>query len=445
MPNSKERTQKVIGRNQKERPTAYRQGSFVGKLYEFEKTVSGQKYKFFRATFHSPDGQLTKRDCGTREKAEAILHDAAAAFGTHRPDVLEITPKDRRDLDAAQSILAPFGLSLYEAAMRLKEALEILPKGASLTEACRFYAAQNLAAATPRLVAEVLKDLIADRQSSGCSQEHLRDFDKRLRPFAEAFACTIGSIHPTAVREYLTNLRGAKGQLLSPRSRENSRRLITALFNFASQQRLIGKDLAQEIAEIPPPKIRPTPTTTFTPAEIKTILDAATKSDRALIAIGGFAGLRTAELHRLDWRNVHLDEGHITVDAGISKTASRRIIPIAPNLAEWLRPLAQTSGHISRHAHEHRLAWSFCKIAAAAGVTWQRNALRHSFVTYRLAQVRNAPQVALEAGHTVTVLHANYAELATAAQAVAWFNVMPCEERQTRKPTKSARVSVTAV
>lgn len=418
MPKSKER-------NQKERPTAYRQGSFVGKLYEFEKTVSGQKYKFFRATFHCPDGQLIKRDFGTREKAEAVLRDAAAAFGTQRPDVLEITPKDRRDLDAAQSILAPLRMSLYEAAMHMKEALEILPPGTSLAEACRSYVARNPAAATPRLVAEVLKDLIADRQSSGCSEEHLRDFQKRLGPFAETFACPIGSIHPTAVREYLTNLRGAKGQLLSPRSRENSRRLITALFNFASQQRLIGKDLAQEVAEIPPPKIRPTPTTTFTPIEIKTILDAAIGSDQALIAIGGFAGLRTAELHRLDWRNVRLNEGHIVVDSSISKTAARRIVPIAPNLAAWLRPLAQPSGRISRHAHEHRLAWTFCKIGTTAGVTWQRNGLRHSFVTYRLAQVRNAPQVALEAGHTVTVLHSSYAELATAAQAHEWFNVMP--------------------
>jgi integrase len=425
MPKSKERNQKVIGRNQKVRPTAYRQGSFVGKLYEFEKTVSGQKYKFFRATFHTPDGQLTKRDFGSREKAEATLRDAAAAFGTQRPDLLEITTTDRRDLDAAQSTLAPLGISLYECAVRMKEALEILPKGASLIEACRFYAARSPAASTPRLVAEVLKDLIADRQSSGCSEEHLRDFQKRLGPFAETFACPIGSIHPTAVREYLTSLRGAKGQLLSPRSRENSRRLITALFNFASQQRLIGKDLAQEIAEIPPPKIRPTPTTTFTPVEIKAILDAATGSDRALVAIGGFAGLRTAELHRLDWRNVRLDEGHIVVDSSISKTAARRIVPIAPNLAAWLQPLALPSGRISRHTHEHRLAWTFCKIAATAGVTWQRNALRHSFVSYRLAGVRNAPMVALEAGHTVNVLHASYAELATAAQAAAWFSVMP--------------------
>lgn len=422
MPKGKKRNQAEGGRR---KPTVFRQGSFRGHLYEFTKKVRGAPYTFFRASFYGPDGKLVRRDFGTRAQAEETLADAANAYGHSRPDVLEITPQQRRDLDAAVEILQPLNLSLYEAASRLREAMQLLPPGTSVAEACRFFSARNPAAATPRLVPEVLADLIADRRASGCSEEHLRDFEKRLRPFADRFAVPIASIDPGTVRDYLADLRGAKGQPLAPRSRENSRRLICTLFTFAGQRRLISRDLAQEIAEIPPPKIRPTPTTTFTPQEIKAILDAATGSDRALIAIGAFAGLRTAELHRLDWRHVRLDEAHIAVDSSISKTAARRIVPILPNLAAWLRPLALPSGRISRHTHEHRLAWTFCKIAAAAGVTWQRNALRHSFVSYRLAQVRNAPQVALEAGHTVNVLHASYAELATAAQAAAWFNVMP--------------------
>jgi integrase len=400
-------------------------GAFTGKIYRATRVIDGRPYEIFRASYWKPDGHRVLRDAGSLDRAQEVLTEAARAFGHHRPDVLEISAKDRRDFDGAMDVLRPLGLSLYEAATRLREALELLPAGTSLAEACRFYTARNPAAATPRLVPEVLADLIADRRASGCSEEHVRDFQKRLGPFADRFVVPIASIDPGTVRDYLTDLRGAKGQPLAPRSRENSRRLISALFTFAAQRRLISRDLAQEIAEIPPPKIRPAPTATFTSAEIKTILDAATGSDRALIAIGAFAGLRTAELHRLDWRNVRLDEGHIVVDSSISKTAARRIVPIAPNLAAWLRPLAQPSGRISRHAHEHRLAWSFCKISAAVGVAWQRNGLRHTFATNRLAQIRNAPQVALEAGHTVAVLHANYAELATAAQAAEWFNVLP--------------------
>lgn len=425
MATSNKRNPEATRRKQKERPIPFKMGSFSGTIYVATKQVDGAGYKVWRPAYYRPDGRRVVRDCGSLERAQEILREAGQAFGAQRPDVLEITSKDRRDLDAAQAILEPLGLTLYEAAVRIKEAVEILPKGSSLAEACRFYAARNPAAARPTLVPEVLADLIADRRASGCSEEHLRDFQKRLGPFAEKFAVPIASIDPGTVRDYLTDLRGTKGQPLSPRSRENARRLVSALFTFAAQRRLIGRDLAQEIAEIPPPKIKPAPTTTFTPAEMKTILDGSTGSDRALIAIGAFAGLRTAELHRLDWRHVRLDEGHIVVDSSISKTAARRIVPIAPNLAAWLRPLAQPSGRISRHTHEHRLAWTFCKIGTTAGVTWQRNGLRHSFVTYRLAAVRNAPQVALEAGHTVAVLHSSYAELATTAQAAEWFSVMP--------------------
>jgi len=47
------------------------------------------------------------------------------------------------------------------------------------------------------------------------------------------------------------------------------------------------------------------------------------RSLRPALAIGGLAGLRPAELHRLTWDDVHLDEGHIEVSAKKSKTASR--------------------------------------------------------------------------------------------------------------------------
>ena len=64
------------------------------------------------------------------------------------------------------------------------------------------------------------------------------------------------------------------------------------------------------------------------------------------LAIGAFAGLRTAEIQRLDWSKVNLSTGYITVDAGIAKTNSRRLVPISCNLAEWLRPYASSHGPV---------------------------------------------------------------------------------------------------
>ena len=56
-------------------------------------------------------------------------------------------------------------------------------------------------------------------------------------------------------------------------------------------------------------------------------------------AIALFAGLRAAEVSRLDWREVRLSRGFIEVTAAKSKTRTRRLVDIMPNLAEWLAPL----------------------------------------------------------------------------------------------------------
>ena len=56
---------------------------------------------------------------------------------------------------------------------------------------------------------------------------------------------------------------------------------------------------------------------------------------------------------------------------------------------------------------------------------WKANALRHSFISYRLAETRNAPQVSMEAGNSVAIVNKHYRELVKSPQAKAWFNVRP--------------------
>ena len=53
------------------------------------------------------------------------------------------------------------------------------------------------------------------------------------------------------------------------------------------------------------------------------------------------------------------------------------------------------------------------RLVKRAGITWKHNALRHSFVSYRLADLQDDNQVALEAGHSVSILHRHYKQLVT--------------------------------
>ena len=56
---------------------------------------------------------------------------------------------------------------------------------------------------------------------------------------------------------------------------------------------------------------------------------------------------------------------------------------------------------------------------------WKHNALRHSFISYRVAQVQNVAQVALEAGNAPRMVFSNYRELVRPTDAEKWFGITP--------------------
>ncbi len=228
------------------------------------------------------------------------------------------------------------------------------------------------------------------------------------------------------MREYLAKLQSISGKKLTNRSRDNARRLIISLFNFARQQGYVSRELAEEIAELPRPKLEPVKTGVFVPSAMRTLLEGADDELRCAIAIGGFAGLRTAELHRLDWKDVHLAERVIIVGADKAKTASRRVVPMAENLAGWLSLEVRGTGPIVHRSHEHQLAWDFCKLARRAGIDWVKNGLRHSFGSYRLAVTGNAPQTAYEAGNSVEFASGNDSETSVSFyQRLRWIAKYP--------------------
>jgi integrase len=140
-----------------------------------------------------------------------------------------------------------------------------------------------------------------------------------------------------------------------------------------------------------------------------------------ILAIGAFSGIRMAELNRLDWSAIDLDRRFIEVRAGQAKTASRRIIPISDNLAAWLTPLERRGKVVKMpDLHNHVTA-----LARALELDWPRNVLRHSFISYRIAKVKSADQVALEAGNSAAIIFKHYRELATEDQADEWFGILP--------------------
>ena len=163
----------------------------------------------------------------------------------------------------------------------------------------------------------------------------------------------------------------------------------------------------------------------YTPKEFRDLLETAEGPMRAIIAIGGLAGLRTAELLRLDWADVRRVKGHIEVTAGKSKTRQRRLVRVVPALAAWLRQFHTfTEGKLCT-LHEITFQQHFAELCAEAKVDRKANGLRHAFCTYHFAQQANENLTAAQAGNSPAMIHAHYKGLVTKAEARRWFAMKP--------------------
>ena len=74
-----------------------------------------------------------------------------------------------------------------------------------------------------------------------------------------------------------------------------------------------------------------------------------------------------------------------------------------------------------------------------SGFEWKHNALRHSFCSYRLADVKSAAQVSLEAGNSPQMVFRHYRELVTEKGAKAWFAITPEAAKAVRERIEKER------
>jgi hypothetical protein len=56
---------------------------------------------------------------------------------------------------------------------------------------------------------------------------------------------------------------------------------------------------------------------------------------------------------------------------------------------------------------------------------WKHNALRHSFISYRVAETQDVAKVSLEAGNSPQMIFKHYRELVRPAVAKTWFGLIP--------------------
>jgi integrase len=338
----------------------------------------------------------------TRAEADAEAMRQKTLLERHGREATGLSQREMSDFITAKKKLGEYGETINDAVKHRVDYLERVRRS-GIT------------------VVQLADEVIEAKRRDGISAAYLADLRKRLGHFCRDLGNrAVASITVEELDDWLRELP------LSPKSRANYRANIGVLFSYAFKRRIIDSNPIIHTAK---PKLIDSPPEIFTVDELRALLQAATRiapDVLPMLAIGAFAGLRDAEIKRLEWNEVDLARRHIEVKAAKAKSARRRIVQMQPNLAAWLRAYAGVNGRLAPVGARKKLD----RVRKAAGLArWPNNGLRHSFASYRLAAIHDAPRVSAELGHTSPqMLYSTYRELVLPEEADRYWKIDPAVE-----------------
>jgi integrase len=370
-----------------------------------------RKWDCYTVAYHM-NGKRVRRNFGSLEKAKAEAQLMARKIQEGKSSTNDLSSAQRENHLAAERLVAPFKMPLVSAVeeyTRCRELLGDVPLMMAIQEFVRRNRGVQLGVKVPDLIDEFLKAKAEDNLSIG----YRLQLSGSIKRFSVAFPGDILTIKSGDIDRWLRSLNHP------PVTRNSLHRCVKVFFSFAKSRSYLPQSEPTAPELVPIVKEVQTKTEIFQPSEMVKLVGAASSEELGPLAIGAFAGLRMAEIHRLEWKAVDLDRRIITLRADQAKTASRRIVPISDNLAAWIEHLPR-EGKVVKNT-----GLDLTKLTDRLGMKWPRNALRHSYISYRLAIVKDAAKVALEAGNSPDIIFKHYRELVTEPEANEWFSIMP--------------------
>ncbi len=222
---------------------------------------------------------------------------------------------------------------------------------------------------------------------------------------------------------------------VSPRRRKNLRSAAVTFFRWCRRRGYLPETLTAAEKLESPQVLRRLPAT-WTPDEMRTMLTACPKEYLPWLVLSGFAGVRQEELivdpssdkSPLDWSDFHWSRGIIIIRPETAKTGDRRVVPILPVVRAWLEPVKLDKGATCPtdppyKTRDVKRQSTTAMLSALVG-GWRKNALRHSFISYRAADVGLA-QTAMEAGNSEGEARRSYHSAMGKDAAKKWFGLVP--------------------
>ena len=410
-------------------PKIIRNGSVILKIYR----VENKGRESFTLSYHAAGKRVLKM-FASLDEAVAEGKAKATTLANGELDALHLRAEDARVYVYCAQMAKSTGMPLDLLVKDAVEAVKIVDGKVSLLEMAKEFKRRKMHELPDKMLPVAVDEMIETRTKDGTGDAYVRVLKVYLNQLKESFNCQLRAVTTGQLADYLRN------QDVSSRSKNNARATIGAFFKFCKERGWLPRD-HEGIELVPKFKEKPTDITIYSPWEVTQFLNHSRPEMVPFLAIGAFAGLRSAEIERLDWSEVHLADKFIEIKAAKAKTASRRIVPITGNLAKWLKDHAKDEGRVVPFDNVNKqIGWLVedtnlaLKEAAekdgkdpekAKKVKWKKNALRHSFISYRVAETQDVAKVALEAGNSPQIIFQHYRELVQPKEAKAWFGIKP--------------------
>jgi len=353
----------------------------------------------FQVDLGMVEGKRKRVNFPTKQEAETFREQCRVAKANEGIAAFTLPLDVRTDAHRANQVLAPHGVTLLEAA--------------------KYYQKHVLAYKTAPTVKEIVAIYIADCVNRNLRPRTIGDLKHRLNNFAADFGATrLSDITLDELKEWVQD------EEWDMRTRINYLTKLSQLYGYAAKRKWVDSNLTEMVDR---PTVDDTQPEIFSVEQAERLLKNANKFDALpYIAVGLFAGVRAAEMLRLDARAINFEEKTITIGAEIAKKRSQRIVDMQPALLAWLEPCKeqlQKGGAIIDEKKFRRIKDDLME--AAEIPEWPSNGLRHSFGSYHFAMFRSADETAHQMGNTAEIVHKYYKALVSKTEAEKFWALRP--------------------
>jgi integrase len=321
---------------------------------------------------------------------------------------LSFTPRDRVMAEECRELLRPFGKTPLEAVQHYVAHLE----------------ADRIRSKSPLIrdcVAQFMALKERDQQRGDLATRSLVVFRQTTNQLVAVLGdLTIKQFDVDRVTTYLDSFP------VGPRTRNNTRLRLSALFNFCKTKKWIELNPCAEIKI----KVRRSDVTILTVDETEGLLRAAQQSKHSgvlvpYLSLCLFGGMRPHEAQQLDWARVHFNTASIHVLASTSKRREGRYFHMEPALIEWLKSYAMPKGPIVGANFRRKWESLIDDVGYSVDRPWPQDVMRHTAASMLLAIKRNRALVAEELGTSVDVLRRHYRQPILKSEAQRFWMLKP--------------------